>query len=146
RVLWDKQAMQAALAGQRPSPPERVGLVVIGGGMSGLTTAYLLRKHKPIVLEQAARLGGNAKGQSWRGIDYSIGAAYLDSPRPGSPMESYFRDLGLENLLVKRSTPDPVEVRGKLYAKFWDGQSEPRQAKKYTKLNAFLHAVSAERE
>jgi protoporphyrinogen oxidase len=48
-------------------------------GLSGLITAYPLRKFKPIILEQSPRFGGNAKGQSGRGLEYSIGAAFTFS-------------------------------------------------------------------
>src|SRR5438552_2558551 len=43
--------------------PEEASVVVIGGGMSGLFSTYALRKLQPILLEQAPRFGGNAKGQ-----------------------------------------------------------------------------------
>src|SRR4051812_897795 len=56
-VLWSKPSRdEIAFA-----PSEKAPLVIIGGGMSGLITAYLLRAHRPIVLEQASQLGGNAK-------------------------------------------------------------------------------------
>lgn len=80
KVLWNKDAMAAALAGQSGKSAEVTNLVIIGGGISGLMTAYLLREYKPIILEQDPRFGGNAKGQSWRGIDYAIGAAYCVEP------------------------------------------------------------------
>src|SRR4051794_40064662 len=39
RILWNKAGYIAGLAGGRvPEPSERVPLIVVGGGMSGLTT------------------------------------------------------------------------------------------------------------
>ncbi len=143
-ILWNRAGYLASKKVE--GPDEETALVILGGGMSGLFSAFRLRAHKPIVLEQAARFGGNAKGQSWRGIDYSIGAAYLDAPHAGSPMAEYFRDLGLDDLLVQRSTPDPVEVQGKLYPKFWEGESEPKFKDKYLKMSRFFASLVAEKE
>src|SRR5690606_11249092 len=44
------------------TPDERASLVIVGGGMSGLGTAWLLRDQNPVVLERAERMGGNARG------------------------------------------------------------------------------------
>lgn len=143
-ILWNRDGY---LANKKvEGPDEETALVILGGGMSGLFSAFRLREHKPIVLEQAARFGGNAKGQSWRGIDYSIGAAYLDSPHAGTPMAEYFQALGLDELLVKRRTPDPVEVQGKLYPKFWEGESEPKFKDKYLKMSRFFEHMVSEKE
>lgn len=144
RILWNREGYLASKKVE--GPDEETALVILGGGMSGMFSAFRLRAHKPIVLEQATRFGGNAKGQSWRGIDYSIGAAYLDAPHAGTPMAEYFKDLGLEELLVKRNVADPVEVQGKLYPKFWEGQSEPKLADKYLKMSQFFTSLTSEKE
>ncbi len=127
-------------------PVEQTPLVIVGGGMSGLFSAYQFRQFQPILLEQAARLGGNAKGQSWNGIDYSIGAAYLDSPHEGHPMADYFKELGFRDVLVERRDTDPVESEGKLYYKFWDGEAEPQAADKYKKMSAFFTRINEEED
>src|SRR5262245_36463284 len=57
-VLWDKQGYLAR-KGPLPPPEENVPLVVVGGGMSGLLSAYLLRDLRPVILERAERFGGN---------------------------------------------------------------------------------------
>lgn len=119
-------------------PIETANMVIVGGGMSGLFSAYTFRKHKPIILEQASRLGGNAKGQSWNGVDYAIGAAYLDTPHVGQPMYDYFEELGLREILVPRYEVDPVENDGILYYRFWEGEAEPEAYEKYKKMNQFF--------
>lgn len=125
---------------------ENANIVIIGGGMSGLFTAYQFKKFSPIILEQAPRLGGNAKGQSWDGIDYSLGAAYLDQPHEGQPMYQYFKELGLRDILVERREADPVEAEGKLYYNFWDGETEPTAADKYKKISAFFRKLNEEED
>lgn len=138
-ILWD---LPSYFSTHKPEGGvEEVPLVIIGGGMSGLFSAYNFRKHKPVLLEQAARFGGNAKGESWRGMDYAIGAAYIDEPLPGTPMETYFNELGLKEILTPRPTSDPVEYQGKLYNGFWEGETDPKEAQKYKKISKFFSDV-----
>jgi len=143
-ILWDLEGYF-----ERTKPEEgleKAPMVIIGGGMSGLFTAYEYRKYQPIVLEQAARFGGNAKGQQWRDVTYSIGAAYIDLPREGTPMRKFYDELGLEQVLVGRPTSDPAEYGGKIYANFWEGETEPKSKKKYEKMNAFFSQLCKEQE
>ncbi len=125
---------------------EEVPLVIIGGGASGLFSTYSLRKHKPVLLEQAARFGGNAKGESWRGMDYALGSAYIDEPTPGTPMHDYFNELNLMDFLVPRASSDPVEYKGKLYNNFWEGETDPKEAHKYKKISKFFSDVCDQKE
>jgi protoporphyrinogen oxidase len=94
QALWNTAGFLAK--NTIPQQPEaKVPVVVIGGGISGLTSAYLLRDLKPYVLEQAPRFGGNSQGQSWRGIKYSIGAAYFLEPKNGSAVCNLMKDIGV---------------------------------------------------
>ncbi|MDA1008272.1 MAG: NAD(P)/FAD-dependent oxidoreductase [Planctomycetota bacterium] len=43
------------------------------------------------------RLGGNAMGEVWRGVPYSLGSAYFMVPDEGSMEESLYRELGIFN-------------------------------------------------
>lgn len=95
--------------------------MVVGGGMSGICSAYLLREFKPILLEQASRFGGNSKGESWEGIDYSIGAAYFNEPDAGSALDSFITELGVKEVMRLKTTEDPVALDGMLQNSFWDG-------------------------
>lgn len=125
RILWDKPAWLAAHGGRYPAPAERVPLVVVGGGLGGLTAAYLLRKHQPVVLEQAARFGGNARGESWRGMDYAIGAAYFTAPDAGSPLAALYAELGVDRLWRRKTEGHPVALDGRLVEDFWQGETAP---------------------
>ncbi len=143
-ALWD---LEKFLANRKvDGADEETDLVIIGGGASGLFSAYTFRQHKPIVLEQASRLGGNAKGQAWRGIDYALGSAYVDSPHAGHPMATLFDELKLRDVLVPRNDADPVEYRGKLYGKFWEGESDPGSLKLYQQLGRFLEDMAGEKQ
>lgn len=128
RILWDvpgflRGAGLTDLA-QR-TPDERTRLVIVGGGMSGLGTAWLLRDTAPILLERAERLGGNARGESWDGIDYAIGAAYLLEPDPDSPLEALYNEWQVHQLCRVKTEDDPVLVGGRIYHDFWSGDSDP---------------------
>lgn len=125
RILWDKPAWLASHGGRYPVPEKRIPLLVVGGGLSGLLTTYLLRKHQPVVLEQAARFGGNARGESWRGMDYAIGAAYFTAPEEGSPLAALYAELGVDRIWRRKPEGHPVALDGRLVEDFWRGETVP---------------------
>jgi hypothetical protein len=95
--------------------PERsVKLAIVGGGSSGLACAYLFRQDQPVVLERAARFGGNAKGESWGGVDYTIGAAYLTEGDESSRLlKEFYQPLGIDKKWHMVSN-EQAELRGKI--------------------------------
>jgi hypothetical protein len=75
-------------------------VIIVGGGMSGLTCAHLLRDRDVLLLEREPQTGGVSKSENWNGIEYSIGAAYMIDPEPGegeepNPNFDLLVDLGL---------------------------------------------------
>jgi len=122
-VLWDREAYFKQKNLSWPETREQVPLVIIGGGLSGLSTAYLLREYKPVVLEQAPVFGGNSRGESWQGIDYSIGAAYIMKPDPRSPLHAILKELGLLEKGRTKSGDDPVILNNQKIMGFWEGSS-----------------------
>ncbi len=50
-----------------------VDFVIVGGGIAGLTAAHFLRDHNFLLLEQYADLGGQSRGGSFQGIEYTWG-------------------------------------------------------------------------
>lgn len=77
-----------------PVATEEVDVAIVGGGLSGLACAYLLRHRDILLLEMRDRLGGNAMGERWDGVPYSLGSAYFIAPDPGTFLESLYRELG----------------------------------------------------
>ena len=140
-ALWDLPAYLA----KAPAPKEweTTDLTVIGGGLSGLFSTYAFRAFRPILLEQGARFGGNAQGQSWRGIDYGMGSAYFPQPDPGSPLHRFYKELRLDKIVQRAPSDEPVAIGGKLLKGFWEGAAEPAHAATYKKLSAFLKTVHA---
>lgn len=82
RLLFDPNATLAT--GTPEIHPDRHDVIVVGGGVSGLTVAYRLRDRDVLLLEREPRPGGVAKSETWQGLEYAIGAAYIVDPDPGS--------------------------------------------------------------
>jgi hypothetical protein len=107
--------------GTPPVPDEEVDLAVVGGGLSGLALAYLLREHHPVVFELHDRFGGVSQGESWRGVPYSQGGAYFIAPDEGSQLEQLYFELGLDRVRRVSEGDDPVELQGAILHDFWAG-------------------------
>jgi len=140
QILWNKEGYLKERGGL-PEPQEKAPLVIVGGGISGLTSAWRLRKHQPVVLERAPRFGGNSRGESWQGVDYSIGAAYLLKPAADTPIDALFRELGLAQLCREHDTPDPVIFDGRRYPSFWEGRTAPEAKAQFEKLGSHFRDV-----
>jgi len=78
-----------------PDPQESVDVAVVGGGLSGLASAYLLRHRAPVVFELRPRLGGQAMGEAHGGRSWSLASAYFMQPDKGSDLDALYTALGL---------------------------------------------------
>lgn len=106
--------------GKLPEPEESVDVAVVGGGIAGLATAYLLRDTGPVLFELRDRFGGNALGEQWRGRRFSLGSAYVIVPDAGSLLESFYRELGVHRAARVSFPPDSIEIAGQIRDDFWD--------------------------
>jgi predicted NAD/FAD-dependent oxidoreductase len=52
-------------------------VVIVGGGLSGLTAAYLLPDHDVLLLEKEPDWGGNAQLREHDGQPYAVGSAFI---------------------------------------------------------------------
>jgi hypothetical protein len=109
------------LPGGFPSPDEEVEVAIVGGGLSGLTTALLLERFDPVVFEMRPRFGGNAQGESWADSVYSLGGAYFITPDPGTFLDRFYHRLGLHRVVRVDTGDNPVELDGRVVAGFWQG-------------------------
>ena len=107
--------------GPPPEPAEEVDVAIVGGGLSGLASAYFLRQHNTVLFELHDRFGGNAQGEVWRNIEYSLGGAYFITPDSGSFLEQFYHELGLHRLIRTSEPPDPMALNGSIRDDFWSG-------------------------
>ena len=70
-------------------------VVIIGGGISGLTAAYFLRKQgfHVLILEKNDRVGGRTFLKQRHGITYAVGTQYLGEPQ--AALQTIYHDLSL---------------------------------------------------
>ena len=105
-----------------PPPTETVDIAIVGGGLSGLSTAYFLRHRYPVLFELHDRFGGVSKGEIWHGQHYSQGGAYFMTPDDGDFLESFYHELGLDHVhQFSAGGDDPVELNGAVLNDFWSG-------------------------
>lgn len=137
KILWNKDQYLAD-AGGIPEVTEEAQVVIVGGGMSGIISAYLLRDLKPVLLERAERFGGNARGESWQGVDYSIGAAYFTSAAEGTAVHKLFSEAGVYQHTTVKKEQDPILFGGKLYKDFFAGDTDPAARQQFVKAAALF--------
>ncbi|HWB20695.1 MAG TPA: NAD(P)-binding protein [Phycisphaerales bacterium] len=126
--------------GKPPAPTEEVDVAIIGGGMSGLSTAYFLRDYYPVIFELHERFGGVSGGESWSGIRYSKGGAYFITPDKGSFLESLYQELGLDQVYrYSAGGMDPMELNNVILKDFWNGLSDDdaRAFQRYAEIVAY---------
>jgi len=97
-----------------PAPTARHDIAILGGGVSGLTAAYLLRGQDFILLEKEPHWGGNAYLQEYEGQAFSTGAAFTGKDDSASRLS---KKIGLEPLPV--DSPDGTIVGGIFVPDTW---------------------------
>jgi protoporphyrinogen/coproporphyrinogen III oxidase len=124
---------QAGPGGPGSAPPRSVA--VIGGGISGLAAAYLLRNTglTVTVLEGSARLGGKLAVSEVAGVPVDAGAEALLARRPEGT--GLIGDLGLS---------DELEVPGTTSAGIWTrGRVRPLPRRQFMGVPADFDELSA---
>jgi protoporphyrinogen/coproporphyrinogen III oxidase len=93
-------------------------VVIVGGGIAGLTAAWRLRHRDALLLEASDRLGGRMRSEPYGDYWLNYGAHLF--PAPGSLVDSLARELELETVPVwggmmglavgrKKLTSGPIE-------------------------------------
>jgi protoporphyrinogen oxidase len=75
-------------------------VVIVGGGISGLSAAYFLKNHDFLLLEKEPHWGGNAYAMDYHDNAYATGTAFLYKD---DYAYAFARELGLEPLPINSS-------------------------------------------
>ena len=103
--------------GEKFIPPpvsKHFDIVIVGGGIAGLSSAYFLRDKNFLLLEKEPHWRGNACKETYEGQGFATGSAYDFA---GSDSNNLAKELGLEQLPVNAA--DPTIVGGKWIAHMW---------------------------
>jgi protoporphyrinogen oxidase len=101
-------------------PRERFDVVIVGGGISGLTAAHGLKDKRVLVLEKDRSPGGAAKMKEWNGVKYTLGPTNVRlgydvelNGRRFDYLTPFFDEIGVRWSKIHEPT-DALFVRGKL--------------------------------
>ena len=98
----------------RPPASAKHDVVIVGGGVSGLTAAYHLQRRDVLLLEKEPHWGGNAYAMEYEGNAYATGSAFLWS---NSEAFRFAKEIGLDPLPV--NCPDGSIINGEFVPDTW---------------------------
>jgi monoamine oxidase len=90
---------------ERPDATRKADIVIVGGGVAGLSAAYFMRGKDWLLLEKEPQFGGNAVQEEFAGQVYGTGSAYAYHGDEGDQLAS---EIGLKMPFV--NMPDPTIV------------------------------------
>jgi monoamine oxidase len=97
-----------------PATLARHDIAILGGGVSGLAAAYLLRDQDFVLLEKETHWGGNAYTQEYQGEEFATGAAFTGMGDLASQLAA---EIGLQPLPI--DSPDGTIVDGVFVPDTW---------------------------
>ncbi len=98
----------------RPPVSAHHDVVIVGGGVSGMTAAYLLRNRDFLLLEKEPHWGGNAYLMEYQGNAYATGTAFLAKSEYAY---SFAKEIGLEPLPI--NDRDSTIIKGEWIGNTW---------------------------
>jgi protoporphyrinogen/coproporphyrinogen III oxidase len=98
----------------KPDATKKADVVIVGGGVAGLSAAYFLKGKDWLLLEKEDHFGGNAYQEEYDGQIYGTGSAY---GYRGDAGDLLAKEIGLEMPLV--NMPDPIIDNGRYAPDIW---------------------------
>lgn len=130
-IFWAKDGYIARKGGI-PAVSAQYDVIIIGGGISGLSAAYYLNGKKILLIDGHARMGGNAKSQLFGRSYVSQGAAYITMPEQGDEIDQLLGSLRLKPAFRKVDhEAEAVCMNGRYINGFWDGATDPARADEF---------------
>jgi len=99
---------------ERPDVTQKADVVIIGGGVAGLSAAYFLRGKEWLLLEKEDHFGGNAFQEEYDGQPFATGSAYAYRGDEGDHLA---KEIGLTLLPV--DNPDPTIINKTFVPDTW---------------------------
>ncbi|MGH9675649.1 MAG: FAD-dependent oxidoreductase [Candidatus Acidiferrum sp.] len=90
---------------ERPDATQKADVVIVGGGVAGLSAAYFLRGKEWLLLEKEDHFGGNAYQEEYEGQPYATGSAYAAKDDEGYQL---MNEMGVKLPLVNLTDPTIV--------------------------------------
>lgn len=140
-ILWDINGYLTKKGGE-PAVSEELDVVIVGGGVAGMTAAYHLRHKKIALIEQDLRFGGNAKGEIYKDACYSIGSAYLCEPDKDTRLGRLLTDLNIwEKSRTESGAETSVFYKDAVRKPFWEGATDPALTLEFKKFNERMKEI-----
>ena len=98
----------------RPPASAHHDVVIVGGGISGLTAAYLLRQRDFLLLEKEPHWGGNSYLMEYQGNAYATGGAFLEKSEVAY---EFAQQIGLQPLPINNW--DGSIIKGEFIPDTW---------------------------
>lgn len=130
-IFWSKDSYLAKKGGI-PAVSAQYDVVIIGGGIAGLSSAYYLKGKKILIIDGDTRMGGNSKSQVYGKNYISQGAAYITMPERGDEIDQFLGSLRLKQSFRKvEHEAEAVYMNGRYINGFWDGATDPARADEF---------------
>jgi monoamine oxidase len=99
---------------ERPDATRKADIVIVGGGVAGLSATYFLGGKDWLLLEKEDHFGGNAYQEEYGGQPFATGSAYAYRNDEGDQLA---KEIGLNLLPI--NNPDPTIVNKTFVPDTW---------------------------